>query len=395
MVQPTPSCLKLDSQRRAVLASQTLKLLHGERPTTSARRVGGALRPCAVAVLGALLCSTALVGRLPSRHRVLVTGGCGYIGSHTVVELLKADYEVLVLDDLSRSHRRSLDRAIEIAAGERLLPVDLRNGTMLEQIFANLKPRFDAVIHFAGYKSVGESIAQPVKYWENNVLGFVNLMRVLEKYQLSQRVLLSSSCTVYKPSLEKITEKHELVQEQLLRDKVGDGSSWSGFALRYFNPAGAHHSGLLGEAPHPASPAMFVPLLAQVALGQRERLEIFGSDYHTVDGTATRDYLRIQDLSEAHVAALEHLQKSRGFDALNLGTGHGHTVLQVVSAFEDVLWQKLPYQFSERRQGDAPFAVANPSRAHAVLGWRPRKSSLHEILSSHWNFVQKNPNGFQ
>jgi len=353
-------------------------------------------------------CGSSKHGVIRRAGRVLVTGGCGYIGSHTVLELLRADYEVLVLDNLCRSDRNSLDRVVKLA--EQKLPdsgctltfreVNLCDKELLDQTFKNMEA-FEAVIHFAGYKSVGESMKQPLMYWENNVGGFVNLMHVLKKYGLAKRVLLSSSCTVYKPSSERIKESFmleptcpygytKLAQERILMDIIEHGSNgdeWSGCALRYFNPAGAHPSGLLGEAPKQSAPCMLVPIVGEVALGVRDRIQIFGTDYATRDGTPMRDFLHIQDLSEAHVAALKHLQQQQGFDTFNLGTGHGSTVLEVVSAFEDVCGHQLPYTFDVKRHGDAPFAVADPSKAQAVLGWCAQRS-LKEILASHWRFVK-------
>lgn len=296
---------------------------------------------------------------------------------------MTAEYEVLVLDNLSRSRSSSIDRVLALAAREHHLAasdvnrrlafkqVDLCDVKMLEDVLAGVK-ECDAVLHFAGYKSVGESMQKPDMYWDNNVGGFVNLMHLLEKYQVSNRVLLSSSCTVYKPSSEKISEDSELQptcpygdtklkQEQILQCKIEDGRNWNGCALRYFNPAGAHNSGLLGEVPHVLSPCMFIPRLGQIALGQRPNLEIFGKDYDTVDGTAIRDYLHIEDVAEAHVAALEHLKNSQGFDAFNLGTGHGHTVLEVLSAFETVCGRKLPHIFLKGVMETLPLLWPTPA----------------------------------
>ncbi|CAJ1459947.1 unnamed protein product, partial [Effrenium voratum] len=345
--------------------------------------------------------------------RILVTGGCGYIGSHTVLALLQENYEVLVLDNLSRADSRSLCRVQQLAASEQLPTEEVRKRLVLrkadlcneDEILAALRfETFDAVIHLAGYKSVGESVRFPLLYWKNNVEGFRKLLSFLRAHQASSRVLLSSSCTVYQPSLSKMTEdavleptcpygKTKLAQEEILKDQIASDSTWSACALRYFNPAGAHSSSQLGEVPVESSPHMLVPLIQQVALGKRPELSVFGTDYNTVDGTAVRDYLHIQDVAEAHVAALQHLQ-SGSFQAFNLGTGKGSTVLEVVTAFQRSSGLDVPCSFQDRRAGDAPFAVANPSRAEAVLGWRAKRG-LGEIVASAWSFARQNPEGFQ
>ncbi len=333
---------------------------------------------------------------------ILVTGACGYIGSHTCVELLSAGYSVVALDNLCNSSPEALKRVEKITG--RLIPfyeADVRDRLTLNALLRT--HRIDAAIHFAGLKAVGESVAQPLAYFENNVSGTVALLQALNDAGV-KRFLFSSSATVYgDPETVPIKEtaklsatnpygRSKLMVEQVLEDLGNADKSWAIGSLRYFNPAGAHPSGLIGEDPR-GVPNNLVPFIAQVAIGRREQLAVFGNDYPTPDGTGVRDYIHVVDLARGHVAALAELFRSgRGF-TLNLGTGRGYSVLEVVRAFEMASGRPVPYRFVERRPGDIAVCYADPARAREVLDWHARKG-LEEMCVDHWRWQSMNPNGF-
>ncbi|MGE5622740.1 MAG: UDP-glucose 4-epimerase GalE [Bacillota bacterium] len=333
---------------------------------------------------------------------ILVTGASGYIGSHTCVELLSAGYSVVALDNLCNSSPEALKRVEKITG--RLIPfyeADVRDRVTLNALLRT--HRIDAAIHFAGLKAVGESVAQPLTYFENNVGGTVTLLQALNDAGV-KRFLFSSSATVYgDPETVPIKEtaklsatnpygRSKLMVEQVLEDLGNADKSWAIGSLRYFNPAGAHPSGLIGEDPR-GVPNNLVPFIAQVAIGRREQLAVFGNDYPTPDGTGVRDYIHVVDLAHGHVAALAELFRSGHGFTLNLGTGCGYSVLEVVRAFEMASGRPVPYRFVERRPGDIAVCYADPTRAREVLDWHARKG-LEEMCVDHWRWQSMNPNGF-
>ena len=334
---------------------------------------------------------------------VLVTGGAGYIGSHTVLTLLEAGHEVVVLDNLCNASRESL-RRVENLVDRKLVFIegDIRDRTVLDRLFAEHK--ISAVIHFAGLKAVGESVAHPLAYYENNVAGTVTLCQAMQASGV-HRLVFSSSATVYGadapvPYREEMPRGRatspygasKAMVEQLLEDLCTADSAWSVSLLRYFNPIGAHASGEIGEDPH-GVPNNLMPFIAQVASGRRESLSIFGHDYATADGTCERDYLHVMDLAEGHVAALEHLSTS-GAQYYNLGTGNAFSVLQMVNAFTDTTGVEVPYTFAPRRPGDLPAFWADATLAERELGWAARRS-LSDMMRDTWRWQQRNPHGYR
>ena len=337
--------------------------------------------------------------------KILVTGGAGYIGSHTSLVLLEAGYEVVVLDNFSNSFPESLVRVGKLA-GKQLIVVegDLNNEGLLKSIFTE-HAGIDAVIHFAALKAVGESTAHPLKYYHNNVSGSIYLLQAMEKAGV-QHLVFSSSCTVYgEPERMPLDESHPVGRvsspygrtkfqiEEIIRDHCSANPNFKAGVLRYFNPVGAHPSGEIGEDPN-GIPDNLVPFLCQVATGQREKLRVFGSDYPTRDGTAVRDYLHVVDLADAHLKALEALNNGDTGFTCNLGTGKGSSVLEVITAFEKATGKKIPFEIVARRDGDVTEAWADPSYAEKLLGWKTERG-LEEMLADAWHWQSKNPNGYR
>jgi UDP-glucose 4-epimerase len=333
----------------------------------------------------------------------LVTGATGYIGSHTCVELLAAGHQVVALDNLSNSSAESLKR-VEKITGQAIpfYKIDIRDRGALDALLKS--HQVDAAIHFAGLKAVGESVEQPLAYFENNVGGTITLLQALGAAGV-KKFLFSSSATVYgDPESVPISEsarlsttnpygRSKLMVEQVLEDLAKSDSSWAVGALRYFNPVGAHSSGLIGEDPR-GIPNNLMPFVSQVAVGRRERLSVFGNDYPTPDGTGVRDYIHVVDLALGHVAALAQLFRSgRGF-TLNLGTGRGYSVLEMVRAFEAASGRPVPFQVVGRRPGDIAVCYADPSNARNLLGWQAERG-LETMCADHWRWQSMNPEGFQ
>ncbi|QRN85557.1 UDP-glucose 4-epimerase GalE [Clostridia bacterium] len=333
---------------------------------------------------------------------VLVTGGAGYIGSHTLVELLLAGYEVVVLDDLSNSSMQALDRVTEITGKcFDFVKVDLLDIAALEQVFE--KYSFDAVIHFAGKKAVGESVEKPLLYYENNVCGTMNLLKMMKRYQV-KRMVFSSSATVYgDPDCVPIEEsarlqptnpygRTKLMIEQILMDLKNSWDDFSVVNLRYFNPIGAHESGKIGENPS-GIPNNLLPFVAQVAIGQRDQLTVFGADYPTIDGTGVRDYIHVMDLAKGHLLALKKVETEKMQGLYNLGTGKGYSVLQIVKAFEEASGRKIPFEISARRPGDIAVCYADVTKAREELGFIAQKG-LAEMCQDVWRWQENNPRGY-
>ncbi len=333
---------------------------------------------------------------------ILVTGGAGYIGSHTVVEMLAANLEPLILDNFSNSSPRVVD-AIEHIAGKRppVIEGDVRDRAGLRRIF-DAHP-IDAVIHFAGLKAVGESVEQPLRYYENNVVGSLVLFQAMAEAGLF-RLVFSSSATVYgDPQSVPIREdfplratnpygRSKLIIEDMLRDMAHADSRWRVALLRYFNPVGAHPSGMIGEDPQ-GIPNNLMPYVAQVAVGRRPELSVFGGDYPTPDGTGVRDYIHVVDLARGHLAALNALDGLGGAVPINLGTGKGYSVLDVVRAFERASGQKVPFRIVDRRPGDVAACYADSALAHELFGWTAGKD-LATMCADSWRWQAGNPSGF-
>ncbi len=334
---------------------------------------------------------------------VLVTGGAGYIGSHTCLELLKAGYQVTVIDNLCNSHRESLRRVMELTGKSLdLHQVDLLNQKELEQVFEKC-PNIQAVIHFAGLKSLGESIEQPLNYYTTNLVGTLNLCNVMQKYGI-KNIVFSSSASVYgAPATVPILEnfplsctnpygKTKLMTEEILADLHVPDPEWNVIILRYFNPVGAHKSGQIGEDPG-GIPCNLVPYISQVAAGKLEKLAIYGSDYPTTDGTGVRDFIHVVDLALGHLKALEKLAENPGVVTYNLGTGQGYSVLEMITAFEKVSGREVRYSMAERRAGDIGTCYANPALAKEELGWEAHRG-LEDMCADTWRWQSQNPDGF-
>ncbi len=334
---------------------------------------------------------------------ILVTGGAGYIGSHTCVELLNAGHDVVVLDNLSNSSEESLKR-VQILTSKKLdfVEGDILDQHILDHIFTTHK--IDAVIHFAGLKAVGESQQIPLKYFENNISGSISLVKAMERAQVF-KLVFSSSATVYdEMNISPLNEDMptgmpnnnygytKLIVEQLLQKLSIADERWSIALLRYFNPVGAHKSGQIGEDPL-GIPNNLMPFVTQVAIGRRAKLSIFGGDYDTVDGTGVRDYIHVVDLANAHLCALNNRLDTTGCRSWNIGTGQGSSVLEVVKTFERVNQMPVAYNIEPRRAGDVASSFADNARAIAELGWQP-KYSLEDMLADSWNWQKQNPNGF-
>ncbi|HDS1791500.1 UDP-glucose 4-epimerase GalE [Pseudomonas putida] len=333
--------------------------------------------------------------------KILVTGGAGYIGSHTCVELMSLGHEVVIFDNFSNSSPVALERIAEITKK----PVKHVFGNILDQDAiekALIENKCDMVIHFAGLKSVGESTREPLSYYENNVAGTLKLLQAMKNCNV-KNLVFSSSATVYgQPQYLPLTENHplsttnpygssKLIIEEMLRDLYTSDKTWSITILRYFNPVGAHSSGRIGEDPH-GIPNNLMPYVAQVAIGKLEKLTVFGDDYDTHDGTGVRDYIHVVDLALGHVKAIEQLGESQCL-AINLGTGIGYSVLEVVNAFQASSNREVPYQLAPRRQGDVASCFANAELAKNVLHWEA-KLGLEQMCQDHWNWQYRNPKGY-
>ena len=335
--------------------------------------------------------------------KILVTGGAGYIGSHTCVELLNAGHEIVVVDNLINSCDIAVDRVKQITGKDFVFHcVDLRNGEALDSVFAS--NAFDAVIHFAGLKAVGESVEQPLRYYRNNIDGTIQLLESMKTHGVFSLVF-SSSATVYgDPASVPIREdfplsatnpygKTKLFIEEILRDVSVADPRWQITLLRYFNPVGAHSSGLIGEDPN-GIPNNLMPYVSQVAVGKLEKLQVFGDDYATADGTGVRDYIHVVDLALGHLAAIDRLPKAGTVATYNLGTGQGYSVLDMINAFEAASGKPVPYQIVARRPGDIATCFADPSLARSALDWRATRD-VKAMCEDGWRWQSQNPNGYR
>ncbi|MGE8017844.1 UDP-glucose 4-epimerase GalE [Peribacillus frigoritolerans] len=334
---------------------------------------------------------------------ILVTGGAGYIGSHAAVELLKTGYDIVIVDNLSNSNFESINRVKELTGKEfPFYKCDLLDRDELNTIFEN--HNFEAVMHFAGLKAVGESVEIPLMYYHNNITGTINLCDLMAKHDV-KKLVFSSSATVYgHPDSVPIDEsfplsatnpygRTKLMIEDILRDLYISDSTWRIALLRYFNPIGAHESGRIGENPN-GIPNNLMPYITQVAIGKREKLSVFGNDYETHDGTGVRDFIHVIDLVKGHLKALKFLDKNKGIETFNLGTGTGYSVMDLINAFSTINSKAIPYQFVDRRPGDIAICYANPTKAEKVLGWRAEKD-LNEMCKDSWKWQTDNPNGYE
>lgn len=334
---------------------------------------------------------------------ILVTGGAGYIGSHTTVELIQAGYDVVIVDDLSNSKATVIDRIEKITGTRpRFYQVNILNEEKLDHIFQT--ETIEAIIHYAAFKAVGESVQKPIKYYSNNLGGLLSILKAMNKHKV-QRIVYSSSATVYgtenpSPLSEKmptgqVTNPYgytKLMGERILKDTSKAHPNWSITILRYFNPIGAHESGLIGEDPQ-GIPNNLMPYITQVAIGKLEKLHIFGNDYDTPDGTGVRDYLHVVDLAKGHVAAIRYAEEHEGLETINLGTGQGYSVLDLVQTFEKVNHLSLPYVIDPRRPGDVASCYADPSYAKELLGWQTEKT-LDDMCRDSWHWQESSPHGY-
>ena len=335
--------------------------------------------------------------------KILVAGGAGYIGSHTVVELQNSGYDVVVVDNLSNSSEVSLERVAKITGREvPFYKADILDRAALDEIFE--KEGVDAVIHFAGLKAVGESVAKPWEYYENNIAGTLTLVDVMRKHGV-KNIIFSSSATVYgDPAFVPITEECPKGQctnpygwtksmlEQVLSDIQKADTEWNVILLRYFNPIGAHKSGTIGENPN-GIPNNLMPYVTQVAVGKRDHLTVFGNDYDTPDGTGVRDYIHVVDLARGHVKALDKIKENAGLKIYNLGTGIGYSVLDIVKNFEEVNGVKIPYEIGPRRPGDIATCYSSAEKAYKELGWKA-EYGIKDMCADSWNWQKNNPNGY-
>ncbi len=335
--------------------------------------------------------------------RVLVTGGCGYIGSHTVVELQKNGFDVVIVDNLSNSKKAVLDRIQQITGTKpTVYKVDMTDKAALRGVFE--KEKFSDVIHFAGLKAVGESVRKPLEYYRNNLDSTMNLLELMREFGV-KNIVFSSSATVYgNPATVPITEdfplsctnpygQTKLMIEYILKDLYKADASFNIALLRYFNPIGAHPSGLIGEDPN-GIPNNLVPYITQVAVGKLERLNVFGNDYPTRDGTGVRDYIHVVDLAKGHLAALKKLSENCGLVIYNLGTGNGYSVLEVLNAFSETVGRPLPYVIAPRRAGDIAECYADPTKAYKELGWKA-ELDLKNMAEDSWRWQKNNPDGLE
>ncbi|PLZ00552.1 UDP-glucose 4-epimerase GalE [Burkholderia sp. WAC0059] len=339
----------------------------------------------------------------PPKGTILVTGGAGYIGSHTCVELLGGGYDVVVVDNLSNSSRASLDRVVQIAGKPVAFhEIDVRDAAALQRVF-DAHP-ITGAIHFAALKAVGESVAKPLEYYRNNLDGLLTLLETM-RARGARQFVFSSSATVYGvPKSSPIDESFplsatnpygqtKLMSEQILRDLETADPAWRIAILRYFNPVGAHESGLIGEDPA-GIPNNLMPYVAQVAVGKLEKLRVFGGDYDTPDGTGVRDYIHVVDLARGHLAALDALVAHDAGLTVNLGTGRGYSVLEVIRAFETASGRKVPHEIVARRAGDVAQCYANPAAAEKLLGWQAQ-FGIERMCADHWRWQERNPGGFE
>ncbi len=336
--------------------------------------------------------------------RILVTGGAGYIGSHTCISLLSNGFEVTVLDNLSNSSINSIDRVMDITGKSiSFVEGDVSDTKLVSEVMKINKT--EAVIHFAGLKAVGESVEKPLRYYHANISGTLSLSTAMMRNDITNMVF-SSSCTVYgNPNRVPVTEDEtdlrptnpygfsKLVAEKVLTDITKSSMDWSVGILRYFNPVGAHESGLLGEDPR-GTPGNLVPFITQVAVGQLDMLRVFGKDYSTFDGTGVRDYIHVMDLAEGHLQALKAIKKTSGVNIWNLGSGQGYSVLEVVQAFEKIIGKPIPLEFTDRRPGDVAMIFADPKKARTELNWSAKRD-LTQMVQDAWRWQSANPQGFQ
>ena len=334
---------------------------------------------------------------------ILVTGGTGYIGSHTCVELLNAGYDVVIMDNLYNSSEEVLKRIEKITGKKaKFYKVDLLDKDGIRTIFK--ENTFDAVIHFAGYKAVGESVQIPLTYYQNNVAGSLNLYEVMNEYNVKRIVFSSSACVYGAPKSVPIKEDFEIhttnpygatkvMNEMILQDVYTSDNDWGVLLLRYFNPIGAHKSGLLGEVPN-GIPNNLVPYIARVANGQLEYLRVWGDDYPTPDGTGVRDYIHVVDLAKGHIKAVEYALSHKGVEKINLGTGKGYSVLEVLHAYEHACGKELAYKIMDRRPGDIAECYADTEKAERVLGWKAQYG-IEEMCEDSWKFTLDNPDGIK
>ena len=334
---------------------------------------------------------------------ILVTGGTGYIGSHTCVELLNAGYDVVIMDNLYNSSEEVLKRIEKISGKKaKFYKVDLLDKDGIRTIFK--ENTIDAVIHFAGYKAVGESVQIPLTYYQNNVAGSLNLYEVMNEYNVKRIVFSSSACVYGAPKSVPIKEDFEIhttnpygatkvMNEMILQDVYTSDNDWGVLLLRYFNPIGAHKSGLLGEVPN-GIPNNLVPYIARVANGQLEYLRVWGDDYPTPDGTGVRDYIHVVDLAKGHIKAVEYALSHKGVEKINLGTGKGYSVLEVLHAYEHACGKELAYKIMDRRPGDIAECYADTEKAEKVLGWKAQYG-IEEMCEDSWKFTLDNPDGIK
>lgn len=333
---------------------------------------------------------------------VLISGGTGYIGSHTCVELINAGYDVVVADNLCNSKKEVLKRLKTITGKTiKFYEIDLRDEKALDKVFK--KEKIDSVIHFAGLKAVGESVAKPIEYYDNNLISTLSLLKIMRKHDV-KKLVFSSSATVYgvaeeMPLFEDMPlgainpyGRTKLFIEEILRD-LAKSAEWSIALLRYFNPIGAHESGLIGEDPN-GIPNNLMPYISQVAIGRLKELSVFGDDYNTPDGTGVRDYIHVVDLSRGHVKAVEYVMKNTGCEAFNLGTGKGTSVLELKNAFEKASGKEVPYKIVARREGDLATVYANADKANKMLGWKA-EYSVDRMCEDTWRWQQQNPMGYK
>ena len=340
---------------------------------------------------------------------VLVTGGAGYIGSHTIVELLLNKHEVVCLDNFSNSSPQAINRIIKICEISSLsnpplisIKGDIRNENLLRDIFRN--HNIDIVIHFAGLKAIGESVKKPIKYYRNNIEGSIKLFEEMKEAGIF-KIAFSSSATIYgdpkqlpicenSPTQEPTNPygKTKLIIENILQDIARSDHRWRVALLRYFNPVGAHSSGLIGESPN-SIPNNLVPYISQVAVENLENLKVFGNDYSTKDGTGVRDYIHVVDLAKGHLKSIQVLNKKNGIHVWNLGTGQGYSVLEMIQAFEKASQKKIPYEIIQRRDGDIASCWADPSKAETELGWKA-ELNLDQMMEDTWRWQKQNPNGY-
>lgn len=335
---------------------------------------------------------------------ILVTGGAGYIGSHTIIDLLSNNFDLVVIDNLCNSSFESIKRVETLSEKKiKFYNIDLRNKEQLKSLFEEFN--FECVIHFAGLKSVGESVAEPLNYYDNNLTGSLNLLSVMKEYGV-KKIIFSSSATVYGfPEQVPIVEAcrtggttnpygtSKLFMEQILKDVASSDRDWNIISLRYFNPVGAHPSGLIGEDPS-GIPNNLVPYITKVAIGKLEKLSVYGNDYPTKDGTGVRDFIHVQDLASGHTAALRKIDTLVGYHVFNLGTGKPHSVLELIACFKKVTHIDIPFVFATRRPGDVGECWSSPELANEVLEWKA-KYTLEDMLRDSWNWQIKNPDGYK